>query len=322
MDLKLGIAIGTTLLLASAQPDTHHACTTYTDLSEPCGCAFTNETFDPVCGSDGLTYLNACFMECRNAVSHEYSMHIEVEYPGVCENEFQCQCHTEYKPVCGSNNVTYSNECTLQCSTAKDSRIQLKYEGPCGSQHEVLSEKDEHQCRAVRGKCQKRKNRRQLRDYTWETESRDNEFIRPSDENFPQPFPIEDHIINHSKEHEKPTPPTNQPKSRCLCAEVHRPVCGTNQRTYANFCVLFCGTKKNNVLEIDHWGECEKTDHDDGGNREEGEEVPQRKKCMCAAVHQPICANNNKTYPNLCVLHCESKKDNRIHFHRWGPCTV
>ena len=43
-------------------------------------------------------------------------------------------CPDIYKPVCGSNNVTYPNLCRLRfadCEFENDEKITLKHEGPC-----------------------------------------------------------------------------------------------------------------------------------------------------------------------------------------------
>ncbi len=61
-------------------------------------------TFDPVCGSNGVTYTNACEAECAGIFSYT---------PGECDAG--CNCSTVYQPVCGSNGVTYFNACEAEC---------------------------------------------------------------------------------------------------------------------------------------------------------------------------------------------------------------
>ena len=57
--------------------------------------------FQPVCGIDGNTFVNACFADVSA---------VEIDYLGVCENPL-ISCSEEYAPVCGVDNKTYNNAC-------------------------------------------------------------------------------------------------------------------------------------------------------------------------------------------------------------------
>ncbi len=83
------------------------------------------DIIDPVCGSNGVTYINSCYAEAAGITDYT---------SGVCFSDCidptkidaDAVCTTDYDPVCGCNGVTYMNAC------AADAAGVINYSpGPC-----------------------------------------------------------------------------------------------------------------------------------------------------------------------------------------------
>ena len=100
--------------------------------TKPCILAKCIDTYEPVCGSDGITYANECialYSDCERQQSG-----FTIVHKGACEVPcVLALCLDEDKPVCGSEGVTYKNKChALYTSCDRQESIGFTItEGPC-----------------------------------------------------------------------------------------------------------------------------------------------------------------------------------------------
>nr|CAH7713081.1 unnamed protein product [Callosobruchus chinensis] len=119
-----------------------------------CECPHCSAEFQPVCGSDGISYGNECKLKLE-ACKHRREINVLYEGPcngcenkkcdfySVCESdgatEGRCVCPQTCSDVkltngtvCGTDGVTYGNECELRLNSCKTKQyVLLAYKGNC-----------------------------------------------------------------------------------------------------------------------------------------------------------------------------------------------
>ncbi|KAG6948197.1 hypothetical protein JG688_00015199 [Phytophthora aleatoria] len=81
--------------------------------------------YDPICGSDGITYANLCLLEyaeCRNP-------NVKVFGPG--ESCIPEPCPYTYAPVCGSDGQTHDNLCLFANARCQQQALTVIHDGEC-----------------------------------------------------------------------------------------------------------------------------------------------------------------------------------------------
>ncbi|XP_074654555.1 agrin-like [Tubulanus polymorphus] len=157
------------------RPCIDHKCGSYAVCvvlnNQPhCQCPTCPNDFNPVCGMDGITYENECKMKAENCekntdvrLKHTGACdgcgHHQCEYYSMCEAReeggHKCICPTSCvqvdAKVCGTDGVTYENECHLRiASCRKQQFIILAHHGPCDQCENIVCR---YSSRCENGKC-------------------------------------------------------------------------------------------------------------------------------------------------------------------------
>ncbi|NXW12335.1 IOVO protein, partial [Circaetus pectoralis] len=151
-------------------------CSTYPNTTNEEGkeVLVCTKSLSPICGTDGVTYSNECLLCAYNI---EYGTNVSKDHDGECkevvpvdcsrypnttneEGKAVLLCTKDLSPICGTDGITYDNECLLcaralfffffqvDCSDYPKPVCSLEYMPLCGSDSKTYSNKCDF-CNAV-----------------------------------------------------------------------------------------------------------------------------------------------------------------------------
>ena len=248
-------------------------------LTAKAGCPIVDR---PICGVDGKSYQNECFLKLAGIARAYDGWCIGTTIPNgavpaqeidpLAENEDtgflrfgtptkgSCPCNDRYYPVCSNKGVTYANLCRAKCNG--DTAVHV---GQCYNFYykPILN---------LTCKCTFVKDRVCGSDGV----SYENNCV----------MACAGATFSALQVCEGP----------CKCPFIFKPVCGVDGRNYVNDCELRC-----NKVQRAFEGRCESG--------------PVQKCIYCIGDLSPVCGKDGKTYDNICYLKC-----NKIDFSSNGAC--
>ncbi|XP_032997730.1 ovomucoid-like [Lacerta agilis] len=238
-------------------------------------------------------YIEICYMNCISilGISGDHG-----QKPDVCSKFPQQEkgkplvCTKEYRPICGTNGITYPNLCFF-CAAKRSVTFPTFW-------HTVLQAISMHE--HYEG------------FYYGLVDLSICLFVCFRDSDVPLDIKHEGECKDVCSKY--PEPPKGQsPK----CTLEWKPVCGSDGQTYGNLCA-FCHARRQsgNTITISHKGPCKEKDE-----CSDFPVPPKGKPAVCTYELAQVCGSDGVTYPNKCAF-CDAKRKSggKLTIKHEGPC--
>ncbi|XP_027752164.1 ovoinhibitor-like isoform X2 [Empidonax traillii] len=276
----------------------------------------------PVCGSDSFTYDNECGICAYNT---EHNTNVTKIHDGECKESVDCSryptqvtkdgkilvsCPRNLNPVCGTDGITYDNECGI-CAHNGEQRTHVgkKHSGQCRQETSDI-DCSQYPSRKVKGGKDLVRCPRILRPvcgtdgFTYDNE------CSICAHNVQYETHVKKSHEGRCKEESTPVDcstylsNTKSGEAIMACPFILRELCGTDGVTYTNDCAL-CAHNMEHRTNL--------------GKRKNGrcEEDITRDLCkdfkvspVCTMEYMPHCGSDGKTYSNRCAF-CNAYLESR-----------
>ncbi|ETV75338.1 hypothetical protein H257_10200 [Aphanomyces astaci] len=96
--------------------------------------------FNPICGSDGVTYSNPCLFRFAQCKKPSLTLHARGQCDATHLKQVECAgprvCTRELDFVCGSDGVSYTNPCFFRFAQCDNPKLTLHAGGKCVTKEE------------------------------------------------------------------------------------------------------------------------------------------------------------------------------------------